>query len=91
MRCKPCGAPRNPNAERCDYCQSWHEGGPRQSGGGFLGRVSLAVHNPEQAQFQTQMRAQMMAQDASYQLQRSHMAGMANAYAGLGGLFGRVG
>lgn len=80
MRCKPCGAPRNPSADRCDYCQSWHDLKNK------FGRMAVDEYNV--ARNIQQAQAQMMANDAQRQIQYGYQSAILNA-GGFMGLLGR--
>lgn len=82
MRCRPCGAPRNPNAERCEYCQSWHEArnrGPLPYN--FNATISQEVSR-EGWQALRNAQDQMEANDAQYQIQRSCLPGLGRSLVG---------
>lgn len=58
MRCRPCGAPRNPSVNQCDYCQSYHES---------VENVGLAAeYDPRVSAYQAQMMVAQRQGNHSY-------------------------
>lgn len=64
MRCKPCGAPRNPSADRCDYCQSWHEVKRYDFGTGYA--PGAVIEYRSKAELQSIQAQMMLNQHAQY-------------------------